>query len=133
MKLIIQRPQDDVNLRRNYKILLNSKVLGYISAGETQEYDIEENGYMQLKIDSFTGSNKVEITESECSFIVTGDKALSRSPIILAILFVSISVMSISNISNVMVILLGAISISYLILLSIFKNKWLKLRVILGQ
>ncbi len=126
----ILRPSDDVYQARNYKILFNKQVLGYLSAGEEHVFDVDETGTLQVKIDSFTGSKKIELNGIEYTLRVSGNKILSRSPVVMAILFLFFTVASLSFAKDLLFTSLLVISVSYIILLSIFRTRWLKTEII---
>lgn len=132
MKLTIYRPKEEAYKKRNYRILFNSQILGYISAGETLDFELTDTGELQFKIDGITGSKKVAIDPKEDkSVVISGKKFLSHSPVILIIFLSLIAVFSIRYQVSFFTPSLAILFAVYFILISLFRKNWLNVKILI--
>ena len=126
MRLIAYRPLKDTYRSRSYRILFNGKTVGTLSPGQTVEIELLESGLVQFRIDSFTGSAKIKIEpDVDQHLSVSGHRMLHRMPLLLGGLLLFIAVRSIYEKSQyTMMIALIACGL-FLLLISLFRNKWL--------
>ena len=130
MKLTVRRPSESIYRNRNYKVLFNRQLLGHIGAGETLEFDIDNGGELQFKIDGWTGSPIILINPNEDQTIeISGQKLLSVSPILLGSFFLMVAVYSVNNRGEILTFSLAIICLIYLLLISLFRKNWLSVHI----
>jgi hypothetical protein len=130
MKIILKRSFDLAYQRRKYKVLINRRLVGFIGRDESFEIDLESGDFLQVKIDAFTGSKRIYPKKDQGEMIIelSGNRGLAWAAIAGGITVLVGIALSFRIDPNIPGITIGVIMIFELLLITLFRRDWIKMK-----